>query len=154
LRGVSTATKLYLFLDDFVRYSAKFPEFAWMMGNVAYKANPRLAWLYEMQIKPGFERIEKMIRGAQESGHFIDGEPRHLYYMFIGMATRIFMLAGEVEMVLGRSPFDESFVDEHTRACLKVFFAEMPSIDADALRDWQAFREDEEPAISVYAEAG
>ena len=136
LQGVAAATKLYLFLDDFVRYSAEYPEFAWMMGNVAYKPNPQLDWLYETQIKPGFERVESMIRAAQESGHFIEGEPRHLYYIFIGMATRIYMLAAEVEMVLDRSPFDEDFVDSHAKTCLKAVFRNLPSIDSSALHKW------------------
>lgn len=152
LRGVEMATKVYLFLDDFVRYSAEYPEFAWMMGNVAYKPNPQLDWLYEVQLKPGFERIEEMIRGAQESGHFIEGEPRHLYYMFIGMATRIFMLAAEVEMVLCRSPFDAEFVDVHARTCLNAFFRKLPNIDTAALQEWARSSKDE-PAYDA-AESG
>ncbi|WP_292964492.1 TetR/AcrR family transcriptional regulator [Novosphingobium sp. UBA1939] len=129
LRGVGAATKLYLYMDDFVRYSAECPEFAWIMGNVAAKPNPQLEWLFETQLSRGFSAVETMIEGAQKTGHFVDGEPRYLYYLFIGTVTRIFMLSAEVEKMLGRSPFDPDFVAMHAKTCLGLFFRNQPSLE-------------------------
>jgi len=131
LRGVGPAPKLYLYLEDFIRYSAASPEFAWMMGHVASHPNPQLDWLYETQLQRGFASVEAMIVGAQKSGHFIEGEPKYLYYLFIGMVTRIFMLSAEVEMMLGRSPFSDDFVDMHAKTCLSIFFRKLPNISDD-----------------------
>lgn len=129
LRGVDVSTKLYLYLEDFVHYSAEAPEFSWIMANVAQKPNEQLDWLFETQLERGFASVSEMIEAAQAAGHFIDGEPRYLYYLFIGMVTRIFMLSAEVEKVLKRSPFDPAFVDMHAKKCLEIFFKKLPSLD-------------------------
>ncbi|MGQ0280363.1 TetR/AcrR family transcriptional regulator [Sphingopyxis sp. Q841] len=129
LRGVGAAIKLYLYLEDFVHYSADCPEFAWIMGHVASTPNPQLDWLYETQLDRGFSTVETMIEGAQKSGHFVEGEPKYLYYLFIGMVTRVFMLSAEVEKILGRSPFDPSFVETHAKTCLGLFFRKEPNLE-------------------------
>lgn len=122
LRGVDSSTALYLYLKDFVHFSAEKPEYAWIMSHVASHPNSQLDWLYEHRLRDGFQRMEGLISEAQRAGKFIPGEPRYLYYLLIGMVTRIFMLSTEVEKVLGTSPFTPDFIDYHAKVCLSFFF--------------------------------
>ncbi|MCZ8018663.1 TetR/AcrR family transcriptional regulator [Novosphingobium sp.] len=126
LRGVDDSAKLYLYLDDFIQYSAKNPDFARIMAHVAAKPSEQLDWLLDNAIRPIFDRTAGLITAAQAAGKFITGEPKYLYYLFIGMATRIFLLSAEVEKILGVSPYDPEFVNHHKHTCLQMFFRNMP----------------------------
>jgi AcrR family transcriptional regulator len=127
LRGVDDSTTLYLFLEEFIRYSAEVPDYAWFLSHVASHQTPQLEWVLKNYIIDGFERVGQLIRSAQKAGHFVEGDPKYLYYLFIGMATRIFMLSAEVEEILGVSPFDPAFVDQHVKSCLSLFFKGEPT---------------------------
>jgi AcrR family transcriptional regulator len=129
LRGVDPSTALYLYLTDFIHFSAVHPEYAWIMSHVASKPSEQLDWLYDERLEGGFARMEVLIAQAQKAGKFIPGDPRYLYYLLIGMVTRIFMLSAEVEKVLRRTPFDKAFVDFHARVCLSFFFRNLPQVE-------------------------
>jgi AcrR family transcriptional regulator len=131
LRGVDSSTALYLYLKDFIRFSAERPEYDWIMSHVASQPSSQLEWLYEHRLRAGFERMEGLIAEAQRAGKFIPGNPRYLYYLLIGMVTRIFMLSAEVEKMLDMSPFDPAFVDHHASMCLKFFFRNIPEVEAE-----------------------
>jgi TetR/AcrR family transcriptional regulator len=75
-------------------------------------------------VRTYFDVVAKLIRAAQKQGRYVEGDPYHLQYLFIGAVTRIFMLTAEVQQVTGRSPFSRKFVDEHVRACCALFFRE------------------------------
>jgi AcrR family transcriptional regulator len=122
LRGVDETTQLRLMLEDFIRFAADSPQFHWIMTHVASERGERLQWVVETFLKPGFAELARLIRRSQEEGRFVEGDPIHLIYLFVGAVTRIFMLAPEVEMIMGRSPFDPAFVEEHAKACIGLFF--------------------------------
>jgi TetR/AcrR family transcriptional regulator len=88
--------------------------------------------LIEEYLRQTFDARAKLIRGAQKAGRYVDGDPYHLEYIFIGAVTRIYMLGSEVEKIMGRSPFDPDFVDEHVRVCLGLFFRDPPAAAAPA----------------------
>jgi AcrR family transcriptional regulator len=131
LRGVDPSTALYLYLKDFIHFSAEHPEYAWIMSHAASQPSGQLDWLYEHRLKDGFAQMEKLIEQAQKAGKFVAGEPRYLYYLLIGMVTRLFMLSAEVEKVLQRSPFDRAFVEYHARVCLSFFFRGLPEAQGE-----------------------
>lgn len=128
LRGVDDATAIRLIHEDFIRFSATNLDFHRMMAHVASSPSPQLDWLFEEYLRHTFDVRAKLIRGAQKAGRFVDGDPYHLEYIFIGAATRIYMLAGEVEKIMGRSPFTPEFIDEHVRVCLGLFFRDPPAM--------------------------
>jgi TetR/AcrR family transcriptional regulator len=63
-----------------------------------------------------------LIRAAQKDGGFVGGDEYHLVYLFIGAATRLFMLAPDVRRVSGRSPMTPGHIQEHVNLCLALFF--------------------------------
>lgn len=126
LRGVEDAVKLRLIHEDFIRFAATNLDFHRIMADVGGSPSPQLDWLTEAYLRHTFDMRAELIRGAQRAGRYIDGDPYHLEYIFIGAVTRIYMLSAEVEQITGRSPFDPSFVDEHVRLCLGLFFRDPP----------------------------
>lgn len=126
LRGVDDATKLLLIHEDFIRFGARNMSLHRIMAHIASSPSPQLDWLIEEYLKYTFDERAKLIRSAQKAGRYIAGDPYHLEYIFIGAVTRIYMLAAEVEKIMGRSPLTPEFVDEHVRVCLSMFFRDPP----------------------------
>ncbi len=126
LRGVDASTKLRLILTDFIRFSAENPSFHWLMSLEASKGGRRMNWLIDEYVREFFTALTDLIRATQKAGRFIDGDPHHLLYLFIGATTHFFMLASEVKKVSGRSPSAPSYVEEHVQLCLRLFFREPP----------------------------
>ena len=131
LRGVDDVTKLRLIHEDFIRLSVQNLGLHRMMHHVAGGPSSQLDWLVEEYLRKTFDSRADLIRSAQKQGRFVEGDPYHLEYVFIGAVTRILMLASEVEQIMGRSPLDPAFLDEHVRICLGLFFRE-PSATGDA----------------------
>jgi AcrR family transcriptional regulator len=134
LRGVDDVTKLRLILEDFIRLSVQNLGLHRMMHHVAGAPSSQLDWLVEEYLRRSFDSRADLIRSAQRQGRFVEGDPYHLEYVFIGAVTRILMLASEVEKIMGRSPLDPDFLDEHVRICLGLFFRD-PSTTRDAKPD-------------------
>jgi AcrR family transcriptional regulator len=130
LRGVDETTQLRLMLEDFIRFAADSPQYHWIMTHVASERGERLQWVVQTFLEPSFAELSRLIRKSQEEGRFVEGDPVHLTYLFVGAVTRIFMLVAEVEMTMGRSPFDAAFVEEHVKACIGLFFRD-PAPRAD-----------------------
>lgn len=124
LDGVEDPTKLRLLQADFIRMAAAHPELHWLMSHEAGRSGERLDWLMGSLIGGTFTLFCELITSSQKTGHYVQGNPYHLHYLFLGAAARIFMLAAEAERVIGRSPFEPEFVEEHVRLCAELFFRE------------------------------
>lgn len=126
LRNSDDLTKLRLIQEDFVRFAAANPGFHWLMANEGDRFTNRLRWLVDNRAKGFFSMITKLIASAQKIGCYVEGDPYHLQYLFIGAVTRIFMQSAEAELVMGKSPFSPDFVEEHVRTCCALFFRDPP----------------------------
>jgi TetR/AcrR family transcriptional regulator len=120
-------TKLRLIQEDFIRFAAANPGYHWLMSNEGSRPGERLNWIVENRAKSYFKTIAKLIRSAQRAGRYVDGNPYHLQYLFIGAVTRILMQSAEAEQVMGLSPFSPKFIESHIRACCALFFRDAPS---------------------------
>ena len=126
LRGVDDVTKLRLIHEDFIRFGAHNLNFHRIMAHIASVPSAQLDWMINEYLQHTFNERAALIRSAQKAGRYVEGDPYHLEYVFIGAVTRIYMLAAEVEQIMGRSPLDPAFVDEHVRVCLGLFFRDPP----------------------------
>ena len=124
LRGVEAATTLRLIDEDFIRFSARKLNFHKIMSHVASSSSPQLDWLVEKYLRQTFNDRAALGRMAQSQKKYVQGDPYHLQYIFIGAVTRFFMLESEVGQILGKSPRDPELLDEHIRLCLSLFFRE------------------------------
>ena len=122
LRGVDDVTKLRLVQEDFVRFAAVHPHFHLLMSREARRSTRHLTWLIKEYVNPYFAATTALIRSAQRTGDYVAGEPRHLQYLFIGAATRIYTLGAEVKAITGRSPSSQGMIDDHVRTVINLFF--------------------------------
>lgn len=127
LRGVDPVTTLRLLQVDFVRMAAEHPELHWLMSHEAGQRGERIEWIVTNLLGGSFNKWRELIVAAQEAGAYVQGDPYHLHYLFIGAAGRIFMLSAEVEKIIGRSPFDPDFVEEHVQIVQELFFRQPPA---------------------------
>ncbi|PZQ22636.1 MAG: hypothetical protein DI569_07880 [Sphingopyxis macrogoltabida] len=127
LRGVDPVTTLRLLQIDFVRMAAEHPELHWLMSHEAGQRGERIEWIVANLLGGSFNKWRDLIVAAQEAGAYVKGDPYHLHYLFIGAAGRIFMLSAEVEKIIGRSPFDPDFVEEHVQIVQDLFFRDPPA---------------------------
>jgi TetR/AcrR family transcriptional regulator len=130
LRGVDAPTKLRLILEDFIRFSAENPSFHWLMSHEASKGGRRMNWLVEEYVRSFFKEITDLIRASQKAGRFVEGDPHHLLYIFVGAVTHLFMLAAEVKKVSGKNPNTLPYIEEHVKLCLGLFFREPGELSA------------------------
>lgn len=122
LRGVDEVVQLRLLLEEFVRYSAQDIKLHHLMSHAASAASPQIDKLVTDYLGSYFNMIAGLIKAVQRKGAFVEGDPHHLHYLFIGAATRIFMQAAEASRMMGRSPLDPDFVDRHVEQCIGLFF--------------------------------
>jgi TetR/AcrR family transcriptional regulator len=122
LRGVDDVTKLRLVQEDFIRFAAANPHFHLLMSQEARRSTKRLSWLVKEFVRPYFAEVTALIRSAQRAGCYVEGDPHHLQYLFIGATTRIFSLSAEVKLIAGASPFSAQMLERHVTACLGLFF--------------------------------
>ncbi|MBK3664911.1 TetR/AcrR family transcriptional regulator [Bradyrhizobium diazoefficiens] len=125
--GLDDVAKLRLIQEDFVRFAAVNADFHWLMANEGDRSTDRLRWIVENRTGTFFRSVAKLIRSAQRAGRYVEGDPDHLLYLFIGAVTRIFMQAAEAEIVMGQSPFSPSFVERHVTICCSLFFRDAPA---------------------------
>lgn len=126
LEGVDDVTKLQLLHADFIRLAALRPELHWLMSHEAGQGGERIEWIADNLLDKNFTTFTTLILSAQGQGRYVAGDPIHLHYVFLGAAARIFMLAGEVQKIAGRSPFDADFIEEHILVCRDLFFRDAP----------------------------
>lgn len=136
--GADDISRLRLIQETFIRFAAEHPGYHWLMANVGDRPSTRLKWLLANRSKQYFGEITKLIKSAQRQGRYIEGDPLHLQYLFIGAVTRIFMQSAEAERVMGRSPFSPDFVEQHVRLCCALFFRDPPGSANKARRAKQA----------------
>jgi len=138
LRGVDDVTKLRLVQEDFIRFSAANPHFHLLMSQESRRPSRQLSALVKEFVQPYFTDVTALIRSAQRAACYVDGDPRHLQYLFIGAATRIFTLAAEVKLIAGASPFSARMLEQHVAACLGLFFRSPPNGAPATLVDHRA----------------
>jgi TetR/AcrR family transcriptional regulator len=119
-------TKLRVIQEDFIRFAAANPGYHWLMANEGSRPGERLNWIVENRAKSYFKTIAGLIRSAQRAGRYVEGNPYHLQYLFIGAVTRILMQSAEAEQVMGVSPFSPKFIENHIRTCCALFFRDPP----------------------------
>ena len=124
--GADDLSRLRLVQETFIRFAAAYPGYHWLMANVGDRPSSRLKWLLSNRGKQYFGEITRLIKSAQKQGRYVEGDPLHLQYLFIGAVTRIFMQSAEAERMMGRSPFSPDFVEQHVRLCCALFFRDPP----------------------------
>ena len=121
-RSSDTVTALKALQRVFVHMSASRPELNWLMSHEMGRDSDRLSWLLEKIAGRDIDLAIDLIHRAQCEGRFIAGDPAHLHFLFVGAASRVFLMPSEIQRTMGCSPFDEDFLERHLSLCQNLFF--------------------------------
>ncbi len=97
-------------IREFVRFSAEYPEFFWLMVDEGKNADARLDWLVETHLRPRFDVITDYL--LREIGYSAKDLP-HAFYALAGAASLIFAVAPECRQLTGIDPMKKAAVERH-----------------------------------------
>jgi len=114
------AEQLALYLEALIRRAAHDPVFVGIMSHARIYSEPGTDAFRERMGKSTHRLIE-IVRAAQLDGEWLKGEPVVVFYVMVGAALRIFMVAAIVpDLSNGKKTVDQ-LVDEHVRVCMALF---------------------------------
>lgn len=124
LKGSTDATRLHELQRMFIRFAAERPELNWLMSHEVggEGESARVNWLVENTIGADTDIAIDLIKKVQRLGLYVEGDPTHLHYLFIGAASHIFGMAEEIRRTMGQSPFDKAFLERHIMLCERLFW--------------------------------
>jgi len=112
-----------LLIRRFIRFVAQNPEFVKLMNDEGKRRGPRMRWLVDRHVKRLYAAIKAQMQRAQEQGFLPDDvDPIHFHYILAGSVGLIFHQAEECKRLSGIDPFDETTIENHSRAVEYFFF--------------------------------
>jgi AcrR family transcriptional regulator len=111
-------------LEHFVHFNAEHPELARLMIREATARSRRLEWIIDRHVRPSFEAVLGLIRQAQRHGSLYGIEPSSAYYLFMGAATSVFVMAPAFQLLTGNDPFNPNRRAAHAAALVRLFLPE------------------------------
>jgi AcrR family transcriptional regulator/DNA-binding MarR family transcriptional regulator len=118
--GRRPAEQLTVYLESLIRHAATNTVFVGIMSHARIGSSPDTDAFRERIARRSHDAVE-LIRAAQADGEAVPGDPVVIFYMMVGAALRIFMLAADVQDLAGSARGVGALVDEHVRTCIAVF---------------------------------
>ena len=112
--------ELTRFVERFVRFVARNPEFMRLMNDEGKRDGPRMRWLADRYVRPLYDVIRTRVEHAQASGLLPPIHPAHLHYLVVGAAGLVFSQAAECKRVTGIDPTTDTFADAHAAAIVQL----------------------------------
>jgi len=105
----------------YVRFVAHNPEFVRIMHDEGKRRGPRMRWLADHHVRPLYDAIKDLLRGAQQRGMLPPRiDPVHLMYILAGAAGLFFHQAEEVRRLSALDPADEKVIEAHADAVARI----------------------------------
>jgi TetR/AcrR family transcriptional regulator len=98
----SAAAILRIFIEQFVRMSARSPQVHRIMTAESNEGTPRLQAIIDEQLRDHFVMIRDLIRRGQEEGAVRDCDPARLYFLILGAAGTPYTTSTEYKALTGR----------------------------------------------------
>jgi AcrR family transcriptional regulator len=121
--GSDYGERLRRFIEQFVRFSAKFPQIHRIMTMEGNQDTSRLRWVIDNYLYDHFDRIRELIRKAQDEGSVRDCDAARLYYFIIGGAGTLYTLSTEYKCLTGRDVFSETEILRNLAFLYEFVFA-------------------------------
>lgn len=124
LPGVATLAPRDAFavvLRHFVHFTAEHPELVRLMIKEATARTPRLEWVVATHVRPTFEAVRALVRTVQRGGSLRGIDPASAYYLFMGAATGVFVMAPAYQLLTGADPFARASRQAYADAVVRLF---------------------------------
>jgi AcrR family transcriptional regulator len=108
-------------LRQFVHFNAEHPELTRLMIKEATAHTKRLEWVVNTHIRPTFDAVLSLVRGVQQRGSLRGIDPASAYYLFMGAATGVFVMAPAYRLLTGADAFDPARRDAYADAVVRLF---------------------------------
>lgn len=119
---VPAGERLRRFIEQFVRFSAQYPQIHRIMTMEGNQDTARLEWVINNYLRDHFEQIRNLIRKAQDEGSVRDCDAARLYYFIIGGAGTLFTLSTEYLALTGRDVFSETEILRNLAFLYEIVF--------------------------------
>ena len=122
--------RLARLIRDFVRFSARRPEFARLMQEEGKRESERMEWLVDRHVRPIWSAVRELVERARAGG--IRGlatslPPVHFHYVLVGAATALFHQAPECRRLTGIDPEDPTVIEAHADAVVALLLGATPN---------------------------
>jgi AcrR family transcriptional regulator/DNA-binding MarR family transcriptional regulator len=112
--------RIAVYLETLIRHAATDTVFVGIMSHARVSLAPDTDAFRE-RISGRSHQVVEWIRAAQAEGEAVPGNPVVIFYMMVGAALRIFMLAADVPDLSEGGEAVATLLDEHVRSCISVF---------------------------------
>ena len=120
--GRGAGDVLRIFIEQFVRLSARSPQIHRIMTMEGNQDTPRLRWLIDNHLRTHFNRVRDIIRQGQADGTVRDCDASRLYYYIIGGGGTLYTLSMEYREMTGRDVFSEAEILRNTAFLYETVF--------------------------------
>jgi AcrR family transcriptional regulator len=118
----SAKESLMVFIEQFVRMSARTPQIHRILTTEGNQGTARLEWIIENLLRWHFTAIRDLIRRGQAEGSVREGDPARLYYFIIGAGGTPFTLGTEYMAMTGRDVFSETEILRNIAFIYEIVF--------------------------------
>ncbi len=108
-------------LRQFVHFNAEHPELTRLMIKEATAHTKRLEWVVGTHIRPTFDAVLSLVRGVQKGGSLRGIDPASAYYLFMGAATGVFVMAPAYRLLTGSDAFAPARRAAYAEAVVRLF---------------------------------
>jgi AcrR family transcriptional regulator/DNA-binding MarR family transcriptional regulator len=120
------------FIETLIRHAATHPNFVAILSHARLEGSA-YSRVFETYVRKDIEEIIALIKRAQREGTFVDGRPELLFYLMLGAALRVFMMAADAKK-LGLDVEAGGTVADQVRACTSLFIRPAASSKAAGLQ--------------------
>jgi AcrR family transcriptional regulator len=113
---------LAIFVENFVRMSARQPHIHRLMTMEGNQNTKRIEWIINRFLRGHFAFVRDLIRRGQMEGSVRQCDPARLYYLIIGAGGTPFTLKTEYKALTGRDVFSEAEVLRNIAFIYEIVF--------------------------------
>lgn len=113
---------LMSFIEQFVRFSARYPQVHRIFTAEGNQDSPRMRWVINLFLRDHYGQVIKIIRLGQDQGLVRQYDSARLYYLIIGVASTSFTIGTEYKALTGRDVFSEAEILRNIAFIYEIVF--------------------------------
>jgi AcrR family transcriptional regulator len=118
----TASSALKKFIDQFVRFSARYPQIHRIFTTEGNQDTERLKWVIDHFLRDHFSLVIDIIRRGQSEGTIRQCDPARLYYLIIGVGGTPFTISTEYKELTGRNVFSEAEILRNIAFIYEIVF--------------------------------
>lgn len=120
--AVPAAAALRIFIEQFVRMSARQPQIHRILTMESNQGTPRLQFVIDHFLRAHFTRVRELIRRGQSEGSVRQCDPARLYYHIVSAGGTPFTISTEYMALTGRNVFSEAEILRNIAFIYEIVF--------------------------------